>query len=240
MSSATIEIIELMIGSTPTIPCSPCCTSAGPTTACRTSGPTAAGSPCRSCWERCRCSAVSLLTRWTNGRLRPGRHRVLAGGSLTRLSSGVFWHPRVDTVIEPLGPFVGPGEPPAEDVVWSYPEPIPAAAAIKDHLAFYNEVVDITVDGQIQTRPGPSSVRVSPQLRRPEPPAGGSCGRRTGESGGGPRPQPGNLVVQTPSRRRSGAVTRRGHRRSRRPRLPRLGRPATAGTGWLPGTRDWG
>jgi isopenicillin N synthase-like dioxygenase len=30
----------------------------------------------------------SLLTRWTNGRLRPGRHRVVAGGSVTRLSSG--------------------------------------------------------------------------------------------------------------------------------------------------------
>jgi len=50
----------------------------------------------------------SLLTNWTNGRLRPGRHRVVAGGTVTRLSSGMFWHPRVDSVIEPLAPFVGP------------------------------------------------------------------------------------------------------------------------------------
>jgi isopenicillin N synthase-like dioxygenase len=50
----------------------------------------------------------SLLTRWTNGRLRPGRHRVVAGGSVTRLSSGMFWHPRVDSVIEPLPEFIGP------------------------------------------------------------------------------------------------------------------------------------
>ncbi|MCL2395275.1 MAG: hypothetical protein FWC87_11370, partial [Acidimicrobiaceae bacterium] len=48
-----------------------------------------------------------LLARWTNGVLRPGRHRVVAGGTVTRLSSGVFWHPRVDTVVEPLAPFVG-------------------------------------------------------------------------------------------------------------------------------------
>lgn len=48
-----------------------------------------------------------LLARWTNGVLRPGRHRVVAGGTVTRLSSGVFWYPRVDTVVEPLAPFVG-------------------------------------------------------------------------------------------------------------------------------------
>ena len=59
----------------------------------------------------------SLLTRWTNGRLRPGRHRVVAGGTVTRLSSGVFWHPRVDTVIEPLAPFVEAGEEPEFDPV---------------------------------------------------------------------------------------------------------------------------
>lgn len=34
-----------------------------------------------------------------------------------------------------------------ENIVWSYPDPIRAAEPIKDHLAFYNEVVDIVVDG---------------------------------------------------------------------------------------------
>ncbi|MGW4637885.1 2-oxoglutarate and iron-dependent oxygenase domain-containing protein [Sphaerisporangium sp. NPDC004334] len=52
----------------------------------------------------------SLLTRWTNGRLRPGRHRVVAGGTVTRRSTAVFWHPSLDTVIEPLEPFVDPAE----------------------------------------------------------------------------------------------------------------------------------
>lgn len=59
----------------------------------------------------------SLLSRWTNGLLRAGRHRVVAGGSVTRLSSAVFWHPRVDTVIEPLAPFVGDEEPEFEPML---------------------------------------------------------------------------------------------------------------------------
>ncbi|GAA0371669.1 hypothetical protein GCM10009530_22280 [Microbispora corallina] len=48
----------------------------------------------------------TLLTKWTNGLLRPGRHRVVAGGTVTRRSTAVFWHPSLDTVIEPLAPFV--------------------------------------------------------------------------------------------------------------------------------------
>ena len=36
---------------------------------------------------------------------------MVAGGTVTRLSSGVFWHPRVDTVVEPLPEFVGPEGP---------------------------------------------------------------------------------------------------------------------------------
>jgi flavonol synthase len=49
-----------------------------------------------------------LLTRWTNGRLRPGRHRVIAGGTDTRRSTAVFCYPSLDTVVAPLGPFSGP------------------------------------------------------------------------------------------------------------------------------------
>ncbi|MGS2645988.1 DUF427 domain-containing protein [Streptosporangium sp. G12] len=33
------------------------------------------------------------------------------------------------------------------DVAWAYPDPIPAAGRIRDHVAFHNEVVDIVVDG---------------------------------------------------------------------------------------------
>ncbi|MEU6242557.1 DUF427 domain-containing protein [Streptomyces sp. NPDC047024] len=39
------------------------------------------------------------------------------------------------------------------NVVWSYPHPLPAVGAVKDLLAFYNEAVDITVDGERLERP---------------------------------------------------------------------------------------
>ncbi len=40
-----------------------------------------------------------------------------------------------------------------KDIVWSYPDPIPEAPKIKDLLCFYNEKVDIYVDGVLQERP---------------------------------------------------------------------------------------
>jgi uncharacterized protein (DUF427 family) len=40
-----------------------------------------------------------------------------------------------------------------EDLVWYYPEPIPEAAKIKGHLTFFNEKVDLEVDGEVQERP---------------------------------------------------------------------------------------
>jgi flavonol synthase len=49
----------------------------------------------------------TLLARWTGGRLRPGRHRVVAGGTVTRRSTAVFVYPALETVVEPLGP-LGP------------------------------------------------------------------------------------------------------------------------------------
>ena len=45
------------------------------------------------------------------------------------------------------------GEDVPPNIVWSYREPLPAVAAIKDRLAFYNEVVDITADGERLERP---------------------------------------------------------------------------------------
>ena len=51
-----------------------------------------------------------LLTRWTSGRLRPGRHRVIAGGTDTRRSTAVFCYPSLDTIVAPLGPFAGPDD----------------------------------------------------------------------------------------------------------------------------------
>ncbi len=41
----------------------------------------------------------NLLARWTGGRLRPGRHRVVAGGGVTRRSTAVFVYPALDKVV---------------------------------------------------------------------------------------------------------------------------------------------
>ncbi len=59
----------------------------------------------------------TILTRWTNGRLRPVRHRVVAGGTVTRRSTGFFYHPGLDTVLEPLPAFVGADGTDSEPVV---------------------------------------------------------------------------------------------------------------------------
>ena len=40
-----------------------------------------------------------------------------------------------------------------DDVVWYYPDPEPGVERIKDRLAFFNERVDIEVDGELQERP---------------------------------------------------------------------------------------
>jgi uncharacterized protein (DUF427 family) len=40
-----------------------------------------------------------------------------------------------------------------EDLVWGYPGPIPAVEKIRDHLCFFDEKVDVEVDGEVQERP---------------------------------------------------------------------------------------
>jgi len=40
-----------------------------------------------------------------------------------------------------------------KDLVWGYPNPIPEAPKIEGLLSFYNEKVDIFVDGEKQERP---------------------------------------------------------------------------------------
>jgi uncharacterized protein (DUF427 family) len=40
-----------------------------------------------------------------------------------------------------------------EALVWYYPDPILAAADIEGHLCFFNEKVDLEVDGEAQQRP---------------------------------------------------------------------------------------
>jgi isopenicillin N synthase-like dioxygenase len=72
-----------------------------------------------------------LLARWTGGRLRPGRHRVVAGGTVTRRSMAVFVYPALDAVVGPLPPFPdGPGAPPV--LVWDH-----VKGRVADYLAEY-------------------------------------------------------------------------------------------------------
>jgi isopenicillin N synthase-like dioxygenase len=75
----------------------------------------------------------SLFTRWTNGRLSPGRHRVVAGGTVTRRSSAVFVYPALDTVVEPLPSFIG------EDGAEFEPYDVGAEAqkAVEDYLKVF-------------------------------------------------------------------------------------------------------
>jgi uncharacterized protein (DUF427 family) len=43
--------------------------------------------------------------------------------------------------------------PDGRDVCWSYEDPIPEVERIRDRIAFYDERVDVTVDGERQERP---------------------------------------------------------------------------------------
>lgn len=45
------------------------------------------------------------------------------------------------------------GDPTVENIVWSYPDPIPENPKIKDLLCFFNEGVDLSVDGKFEPRP---------------------------------------------------------------------------------------
>jgi uncharacterized protein (DUF427 family) len=44
------------------------------------------------------------------------------------------------------------GDKLVKDIVWSYPAPIPECAKIENLLSFYNELVDLYVDGVLQDR----------------------------------------------------------------------------------------
>src|SRR6266571_6455944 len=68
-----------------------------------------------------------LLARWTGGRLRPGRHRVVAGGTVTRRSTAVFVYPALETAVGTLAPFAGGSAAPPV-LVWDH---------VKDRVAGY-------------------------------------------------------------------------------------------------------
>ena len=45
------------------------------------------------------------------------------------------------------------GQPDARNAAWSYSDPLPGVAKIAGRIAFYNEILDITVDGEPVERP---------------------------------------------------------------------------------------
>lgn len=46
-----------------------------------------------------------------------------------------------------------PGPPAVRNVAWSYAAPAPAVGAVAGRIAFYDELVDVSVDGVVQERP---------------------------------------------------------------------------------------
>lgn len=51
-----------------------------------------------------------------------------------------YWHVRTEEGL-------------VEDIVWSYPTPVAESAPIAGYVSFYNEKVDIIVDGELEERP---------------------------------------------------------------------------------------
>jgi len=83
----------------------------------------------------------TLLTRWTGGRMRPGRHRVVAGGTVTRRSTAVFVYPSLDVVVEPSGPFAAGSDlgQMGSVLVWDQ-----VKDRVADYLATYGRPEQIT------------------------------------------------------------------------------------------------
>jgi isopenicillin N synthase-like dioxygenase len=74
-----------------------------------------------------------LLSRWTNERWLPGRHRVVSGGQQVRHSTAVFYGPGFDTVVAPIPELLAEGEEPLFD-------PITIAEQTRDFVDDYLRV----------------------------------------------------------------------------------------------------
>jgi len=65
-----------------------------------------------------------------------------------------MWSPALSAQApDQTGNSVRVGDRLAEDLVWYYPSPIPECSKIENLLSFYNEKVDIYVDGELEARP---------------------------------------------------------------------------------------
>lgn len=75
---------------------------------CRVSARTVRGCRCRSFRAPCRCSPAATWLAGRTARCARAGTAWLRAAPSRACSSGVFWSPRVNTVIEPLEPFAGP------------------------------------------------------------------------------------------------------------------------------------
>jgi uncharacterized protein (DUF427 family) len=111
-------------------------------------------------------SSRHVIVEFDGLRLAESRRLVLLFE--TSLPTRYYLHPADvnDAVLEPTTnyshcPYKGiadhywsvTGRPDAANVAWSYSAPLPAVAKVAGLVAFYNEMVDITVDGVPQQRP---------------------------------------------------------------------------------------
>ena len=92
--------------------------------------------------------------------LPPGRGRRLDLLEPTDNGSYCPYKGRTD------GYWTWPGPPVLPNVAWTYSSPAPAVGAVAGQVAFYNELVDITVDGVRQPRPESPFSRASSEPRR--------------------------------------------------------------------------
>lgn len=60
---------------------------------------------------------------------------------------------RTECAYKGVAEYWAAGDTELRDVAWTYRHPLHDAAPVKDMIAFFNERVDVTVDGQFQQRP---------------------------------------------------------------------------------------
>ena len=61
--------------------------------------------------------------------------------------------PAFSQTVVPTAPFDSVELEGGQDLIWYYPDPLPEVARIKDLVCFFNEKVDIELDGEAEERP---------------------------------------------------------------------------------------
>ena len=91
---------------------------------------------------------VAQLTRLLGSRTGDGPSIVSVRG---QAASGALLTVRVACAAAQRSVLVADRE--HKDVVWSYPDPIPECPGVRGLMCFFNEKVDLTIDGELQPRP---------------------------------------------------------------------------------------